>query len=412
MTTNQAPSQETGAKTKDKLITPSYLFILASNFLFFFAFYLIMPVFTFFLMEEFGTNSATAGIVLSCYTVASLVMRAFAGYLVDSFPRKPLYILAFALFTVVFSGYALAGTLALIVALRIVHGLAYGLASVGGNTIVIDITPSSRRGEAIGYYGLMNNFALSLGPMTGLFMHSAGFSFDFIFYCALASGMLGILMSFFVNTPYKPPLKREPVSLDRFILLKGIPPGLSLMLLAIPYGMTTTYVALYAQRIGITLSTGIFFSFMAVGLGASRFFSGKQADRGKGTQVIQYGMLIAVSVFLLLSSARILMTWNAAVAHFIFFGSALLMGVSYGTMFPAFNTLFVNLAPNTKRGTATSTYLTSWDVGIGLGLFLGGWIANVTSFDRAYQLGTVLCILSGLYFHFKVSPYFHKYKLR
>ncbi len=398
--------------TKEKLFSPGYCFILASNFLFFFAFYLIMPVFTFFLMEDFGTDSAMAGLILSCYTVASLVMRGFAGYLVDTFPRKPLFILAFVLFTLVFSGYSAVSSLALIVALRIVHGLAYGLASVGGNTIVIDITPSSRRGEAIGYYGLMNNFALSFGPMAGLFMYSAGMSFSLIFYCAMASGVLGIVMSFFVNTPYKPPLKRDPLSFDRFILLRGIPAGLSLMLLAIPYGMTTTYVALYAQRIGITLSTGIFFSFMAVGLGASRFFSGKQADRGKGTQVIQYGMLLSILVFILLASIRVLMGWNETVANILFFGSALLMGAAYGTMFPAFNTLFVNLAPKTRRGTATSTYLTSWDVGIGFGLLIGGWIANITSFDRAYMLSIGLCLCSTAFFHFWVSPHFQKYKIR
>lgn len=63
---------------------------------------------------------------------------------------------------------------------------------------------------------------------------------------------------------------------------------------------------------------------------------------------------------------------------------ALLLGVGFGTMFPAFNTLFVNLAPNNQRGTATSTYLTSWDVGIGIGLTAGGYIAQITSFDMAY----------------------------
>ena len=55
----------------------------------------------------------------------------------------------------------------------------------------------------------------------------------------------------------------------------------------------------------------------------------------------------------------------------LFFGIALLMGVGFGIMFPAFNTLFVNLAPNNQRVTATSTYLTSWDVGIGIGMLTG-----------------------------------------
>ena len=62
--------------------------------------------------------------------------------------------------------------------------------------------------------------------------------------------MLGFLSASLVKTPYKPPVKREPISLDRFILLKGMPAGLSLLLLSIPYGMTTNYVAMYAREIG------------------------------------------------------------------------------------------------------------------------------------------------------------------
>ena len=141
--------------------------------------------------------------------------------------------------------------------LRVVHGLAFGMVTVAGNTIVIDITPSSRRGEAVGYYGLMNNTAMSFGPMIGLFMHDI-YSFETIFACSLISGTIGFVAACLVKTPPKQPVKREPISLDRFVLLKGIPAGIALLLLSIPYGMTSTYVAMYAKEIGITLNSGLF----------------------------------------------------------------------------------------------------------------------------------------------------------
>jgi predicted MFS family arabinose efflux permease len=81
-------------------------------------------------------------------------------------------------------------------------------------------------------------------------------------------------------------------------------------------------------------------------------------------------------------------------------------------MFPAFNTLFVNLAPNSQRGTATSTYLTSWDVGIGIGMLTGGYIAEISTFDKAYLFGACLTVVSALYFKLKVTPHYHKNKLR
>lgn len=113
-----------------------------------------------------------------------------------------------------------------------------------------------------------------------------------------------------VKTPYKPPVKREPISLDRFILLKGIPAGISLLLLSIPYGMTTNYVAMYAKQIGINATTGFFFTFMAIGMAISRIFSGKIVDRGKITQVISAGLYLVVFSFFLLSACVYLINWN------------------------------------------------------------------------------------------------------
>lgn len=397
---------------KDRLVTPSYCFILAANFLLYFGFWLLIPVLPFYLSEVFSTGNSTIGIILSCYTVAALCIRPFSGYFLDSFARKPLYLMAYFIFMTMFAGYIIAGSPTLFILFRIIQGVSFGMVTVGGNTVVIDIMPSSRRGEGLGYYGLSNNIAMAVGPMSGLFLHDAGMSFTTIFCCSLGSCIAGFVCASLVKTPYKPPVKREPISLDRFILLKGIPAGISLLLLSIPYGMTTNYVAMYAKQIGINATTGFFFTFMAIGMAISRIFSGKIVDRGKITQVISAGLYLVVFSFFLLSACVYLISWNNMLCTVVFFAVALLLGVGFGIMFPAYNTLFVNLAPNSQRGTATSTYLTSWDVGIGIGMLAGGYIAEVSTFDKAYLFGACLTIVSMLYFNGKVAPHYHKNKLR
>ena len=397
---------------KDRLVTPGYCFILAANFLLYFGFWLLIPVLPFYLSEIFNAGNSTIGIILSCYTVAALCIRPFSGYFLDSFARKPLYLLAYFIFMTMFAGYIIAGSLVLFILFRIIHGVSFGMVTVGGNTVVIDIMPSSRRGEGLGYYGLSNNIAMAVGPMSGLFLHDAGMSYTTIFCCSLGSCIAGFICASLVKTPYKPPVKREPISLDRFILLKGIPAGISLLLLSIPYGMTTNYVAMYAKEIGINATTGFFFTFMAVGMAISRIFSGKIVDKGKITQVISAGLYIVVFSFFLLSACVYIIDWNSMACSIIFFAVALLLGVGFGIMFPAYNTLFVNLAPNNQRGPATSTYLTSWDVGIGIGMLTGGYIAEVSTFDKAYLFGACLTIISMLYFNGKVTPHYHKNKLR
>lgn len=397
---------------KDKLLSPGFCYILTANFLLFFAFYLILPILPFYLQERFMTDKSMIGFILSCYTIACLCIRPFSGYLLDTFARRPLYLLAYGIFMVIFAGYMVATVLSLFIVLRILHGFAFGMVTVSGNTIVIDILPSSRRGEGLGYYGMANNLAMSFGPMTGLFMLES-FSYEVIFSCSLISCFLGFFMAYLVKTPYKQPVKKEPISLDRFFLVKGLWAGISLLLLSIPYGMTTTYVAMYAAEIGISVHSGLYFTFMAIGLAVSRLFSGRQVDKGRITLVILLGMFLACASFFALASLEVLMKWNPIFTSYLFIGIALSQGVAFGTMFPAFNTLFINLAPNSLRGTATSTYLTSWDVGIGIGLMIGGSIAQAFGgFNLAYLFGACLTVLSTCFFILKGGPHFNRNKLR
>ena len=396
---------------KDRLITPSYCFILAANFLLYFGFYLVLPVLPFYLTEVFLVESGTVGIILACYTGAALMIRPFSGYLLDTFARKPLYLLSYFLFSAIFAGYLWAGTLTLFILLRILHGFTFGTVTVSGNTMVIDIMPSSRRGEGLGYYGLANNIAMSIGPMVGLFLHDY-YDYPTIFLCALTSCGAGFIMANLVKAPQKEPVKREPISLDRFFMVKGLSAGLDLLMLSIPYGMTMSYMAMYAKEIGITAGTGLFFTLMAVGTAISRIFSGRQVDKGRITTVIAGGMYVVSVCFFVIAFARSIMAWNATVGTIVFFGTALLLGTGFGTMFPAFNTMFVNMAPHNQRGTATSTYLTSWDLGVGIGLVGGGFLGQVASWDAAYLAGACLTVVSIVFFRLKVAPHFEKNRLR
>lgn len=397
---------------KEKLYTSNYILILAANFLQFFGFWLLLPTLPFYLQEVFQAGSTEIGAILSCYTVAALCMRPFSGYLVDRFARKPLYLVAYFLMTCMFGGYLLAGTLSLFILLRIVHGLSFGMVTVGGNTIVIDVMPSSRRGEGLGYYGLSNNIAMSIGPMVGLLLYEAGVSFPIIFGTSLCACLLGLVCIIPIKTPYKPPVIREPLSFDRFILLKGIPAGISLLLLSVPYGMTTNYVAMYAKQMGVTSSTGLYFTLMAIGMAVSRIFSGRMVDRGKITELIRAGMILVCGCFFALGACGWLCAWSLEATTLLFFAIALLSGIGFGTIFPAYNTLFVNLAPNNQRGTAVSTYLTSWDVGIGIGMLTGGFIAEIATFQAAYLLGAAVSVVSLCIFCLKVTPHFHSNRLR
>lgn len=385
---------------------------MAANFLLFFGFWLLIPVFPFYLKDSFNCTESIIGVALCCYTVSSMCIRPFSGYLYDGLSRKPLYILSYFVFTSIFVGYYLAAALTTFIICRVMQGFALGTVTVGGSTIVLDITPSSRRGEAVGYYGLMNNLAMSTGPMIGIYMHEKGIDYSLIFLTSLVACVCGLICASLVKTTYKKPERRPPISLDRFILLKGIPASISLLLLSIPYGCTTNYVAMYVKTLGLDVSSAFFFVLMAIGMGVSRLFAGKWVDKGLVTETISRGFYLIIAAFFLLGLCRELVAWHREVADAVFLAVPLLQGVGFGIMFPAYNTLYVNLAPNNQRGTASSTYLTAWDVGIGIGMVAGGCIADWFSFSTVYFFGTVLSIVSMIYFNHVVAPHFQLNKVR
>lgn len=365
---------------KERLFTRSYILILAANFLLYFGFWILIPVLPFYLRETYNCPATILGAVLSCYTVSGLCVRPFSGYLMDKFPRKPIYIICYFACTAIFLGYIAAGVLTWFILLRALHGIAFSSVSVGGNTLCVDITPSSRRGEALGYYGLMNNTAMALGPMTGLFMHDT-VSYNMIFITGMAFSTVGLLCAMCIKARTPESLKarqaamsqpcsdtittkQRKLSLDRFFLIKGIPVSISLLMLSIPYGATTNFVAMYAREIHLDVPSGLFFTLMAAGMGASRLVAGKKVDRGYITQCIHIGLYPVVLAFFILAMCRFVAPTSINTAEVMFFSVPILLGIGFGIIFPAMNTLYINLAPNNQRATATSTYLTAWDVGI------------------------------------------------
>ena len=391
---------------KDKLWTPSFCVVVAGNFLLFFAFYLLLPVLPMYLDEAFATSRSTAGFILSSYTITALMIRPFAGNMVDTYPRKPLLLHCYFVFLLFFGGYLLAGTLLLFAIIRAGHGVAFGLLTVSNSTVAIDVMPSSRRGEGIGYYGVSNNLAMAVGPTLSLYIHDAYANFDYIFLLSMVSATIGLIAVSTIKMPYRrePVPEKPPISLDRFLLLRGMPEAVTLIFYSFSYGVLSTYLAVYGkEELGIESGAGFFFILLAVGLILSRLASGQWLNRGFVTRNIFVGMLLSLLGYLIFVGVR--NEWG-------YYGAAVVLGLGYGCICPAYQTMFINLAPNNQRGTANSTYLTAWDLGVGLGVLIGGQIADLTNYATVYATACVLCAVGYLLFRFKTAAHFEKYKLR
>lgn len=390
---------------KPKLFAGNYLKIWVANFMLYFSFYFVTPILPLYLRDVFDADKATIGLVLSGYSVAALAIRIFSGYIVDRFSRKKVLLLGFIAFALFFLGYYITGSIVLFAVIRTLHGAPFGLASVSSSTVAIDVLPSQRRGEGIGYWGLSNNFAMALSPVLSLWLYTHSQNYNVLFTVALAFAIAGFLINTTVECKYRPPvMDKQKMSLDRFILLKGWSQGICIACVATAYGILSTYIAIYSQDVlNITTGTGTFFMLFAVGLIMSRFVGVKSLSRGHAVRNATYGVIFVVLGYSLFA------LWQDLYGYYI---SAVVIGFGQGSMYPAVQTMFLNMAPNEQRGTANSTILTSWDLGIGIGIIGGGYVAeHLGGYKFAFMMSALVSFVSMVFFLLYAKNEYLKNKL-
>ena len=397
--------QANNIEKKERLWNSNYLKVWCANFMIFFSFMLLTPLLPSYLSDTFGADKQTIGIVLSGYTLTALFIRALSGYIVDSFPRRTVLIISYAFFALLFAGYIVAGSLVLFAIVRTLHGAPFGATTVSNSTVAIDVLHPSRRAEGIGYYGLSNNIATAISPTVALLIFGAYKSYDLLFWVAFITALIGLASTASVKLRDREIVKNnQPLSLDRFILLKGWRQGAAMICYAFSYGVLATYIAIYGQEeLGITGGTGLFFMLLALGLIMSRLVGGRKLREGKVTQNASIG--IAVSLVGYFIFAAVHNYWG-------YYGAALIIGLGNGHMFPAFQTMFINLAPNSQRGTANSTLLVSWDIGIGLGILIGGIVAEHISYHATFWTAWGVNLLGVSIFYLFARKHFLQNKLR
>ena len=364
----------------ERLWNKNYCKVMAANFTLFFAFYVLTPLLPLYLSEHFGATKDVIGLVLSGYTITALLFRPFSGYVVDSFPRKTVLMISFGAFAIFFAGYLAASTLLLFMIVRTLHGGPFGALTVANSTVAIDVLPSSRRTEGIGYYGLSNNLAMALAPTIGIFIYRYSHSFELLFWLALIVACTGWLVDSTVKIERKEEREKwkenSPLSWDRFFLIRGWLLGANMVTFGFSFGVLSNYLAIYGKEVmGITGGTGAYFMLCSVGLILSRLQGGKALRQGRVTHNAGEGMVISLigyTLFILVP------TWWG------YYGSALLIGLGNGHMWPAFQNMTINVAHNNQRGTANSTILISWDIGMGLGILVGGVIAEFLGYAAAF----------------------------
>lgn len=393
------------SEIKEKLWNSNYTKVWIANFMIFFSFMLLAPMLPLYMSDTFDANKDIIGIVLSGYTLTALLIRPFSGFFVDSFPRKKVLLICYFLFFIFFAGYLAAGTLLIFAIVRTLHGAPFGATTVSNSTVAIDVLPPSRRAEGIGYYGLSNNIASAIGPSVAIWIHEVTGSYDLIFLLSLIFAGIGFAVNSTLKIRPREIVQNKPkLSFDRFFLVKGWSEGLAMVCYAFSYGVIATYIAIYGkEELGITGGSGVYFILLSAGLIMSRLIGSRTLREGKIVRNASLGICVSVCGYLVFAALH-----NPVG----FYASALIIGLGNGHMWPAFQTMFINLAPHTQRGTANSSILISWDIGVGLGILVGGVFVEHFGYHSAFWSAWILNAVGVLFYFAYVRNNYLKNKLR
>lgn len=378
--------QNTAEQTVERLWSLDFILITLISLVTFLGFQMLLPTLPIY-AKELGGSDASAGLVIGIFTFSAVLIRPFTGLALDRYGRKGIFLLGLLIFAVCVLAYTWAPSLIILLLIRFIHGFGWGLTSTSASTVATDIIPKSRLGEGMGYYGLAGTLSMALAPTFGLYvMNQLGFNRLFLISAAFV--ILAVILAFWVR------YQKVGAPKAKFSLIQktALPPTLVIFFVTMTYGAVVSFLALYAAQQGIK-NIGPFFTVYALTLMIIRPLAGRLSDKKGFGFVIIPGIGFIILAMLLLYLAQGLP---------VFLVAASLYGLGFGAVQPSLQAMSVMSVTPERRGAATGTFFTGFDLGIGLSSIMWGAISQIIGY-RYMFLSTVVPTLLALVFYLWVE---------
>ncbi len=352
------------------LWTRPFVQIIAVNFLIFFSFNMLNPTLPVYLKQLEIPDSAI-GIFLSLFTLGSVGMRPFGGHLIDNLNKKHLFLLGLCLLGVLIYSYALFQIMALLMVVRLLHGLVWGISSTTTSTLATLAIPRARLGKGMGYFGLSTAFSLAFAPAVALSILNEE-SFTYVIHTSVAMLVLAFLIAIFYphQEGTRPRKEKSKGLIERTALL----PATMIACVTLTMSAVTSFISLFAHQLGIE-NIGSFFTIYAIALLLVRPLIGTVIDK--------YGMMVAVMPSLASLMLALLLLATAQNLPMLLL-SGFLYGAGFGGAQTALQTLSVMYVPPERYGVANATFFIGFDIGIGIGALLAGFLSDVIGYRLMY----------------------------
>lgn len=373
---------------KEKLWTKDFWAITIISFIIFFVFYVLLTLLPIYIADTLHATADKAGLLVTCFLAAAIVVRPFAGQWVGKYSNKTILMLSSLAFLVVTALYPFCHSIEALLFIRVLHGITFGIITTVKGTISARLIPASRRGEGISFFSLAMGLAMVVGPWIGLNMarHSA---FSQAFWMCTAVAAIGIVLSLIVRVP---PVIRHAdgsqpkLGFSAMFDKAAMPFAMVTFFMTFSYAGVSAFLALYARELDLMAAASNFLLCYAVFLMICRAFTGNVCDR-KGPEYVVYPCLLAFTVGL------VVLGYTHGSVSMIFAGA--LIGIGYGSVTPIFQTQIISSVEPHKIGVANSLFFNAMDAGLAIGAFVMGLMVEGVGYRAIYLVGAVLVVLAG-----------------
>lgn len=369
------------------IFSRTFIAISLINMLGMIGYYAIFVVCTRYLVEEFQSSAATAGLATGIVVIGCLVGRFFTGSIIrDAGYRRVLGtgVLFFFLMNV---AYFFAHEMWQIFSVRFISGVAMGVIGTATGTYVATIVPRQFHGRGISYFSMSTALALCFGPFIGIaLLGSLGYKGIFLIAASLSAISL-LLMWFVIDV--KPPVDRvrekKGLSLDDFIDRRLVPFSIFVGIVCLTWGNVQALLADYAKTYDVVAAASSFFLLYAGASLLTRPITGKFYD-AHGPVVLIFGTLILMIVGLLLLASHA-GSWAVLAAGAI-------MGLGFGNFQSLSQVSGISLVPRERFAQATSTIFIFFDFGVGIAPYLSGFLVEPVGYAGIFAINAAVVALT------------------
>lgn len=368
--------QTQNTQPNQSLFSRSFILLFVINVIISISFAMISTTMSLY-VTGFGQSTAVAGTVIGAFSIATLCMRLFSGVLSDRLNRKWLLIAALLGICAAMMGYGTTQSIPALMALRVLHGLSFSVASTVTMALIAPTIPAGKMSQGLGVFAVGQTIAYAVAPSTGMWIAEA-YNFRYVFWFAALLNTLAVIMTVifvrYVKPPQKPAHKRT--ALADFVAVEAIPYALLSVILSIASGLELSFVVLYGKELGLG-TVGWYFTINAVMLFITRIGGGWLADKN--------AFLVTIVGFCLIVLFYLVMGASTSATGFVFFTiAAIIKAVGQGILQPLLQASSLKATDPSRHGVASCTYYFGADAGQAIAPVVGGLIVTSQGYHTMF----------------------------